>query len=105
LCRPNLLFSRPFLKSQPLFDFPAIIFLWLIETEKLNYQNLKRLFSQTLVLVSGVIVPIVITLLWFYFQEALTEYITAAFLQNLGYLSSWRPVSQTQPFLVKNGPL
>jgi len=102
----GLIFSLAILFKVPAaFDFPAVIFLWLIKTEKLDYRNLKKLFSQTLVFASGVVLPIVITLLWFYFQGALTEYITAAFLQNLGYLSSWRPVSQTQPFLVKNGPL
>ena len=38
-------------------------------------------------------------------KGSLREYINAAFLQNIGYLSSWRPDSTRLPFLTRNKPL
>ncbi len=42
---------------------------------------------------------------WYWSKGAFSEYLIAAYLQNVGYLSSWRPEEQQVSFLVKNGPL
>jgi hypothetical protein len=53
----------------------------------------------------GLMVPILVTIAWYAMRGAFSEYVIAAFLQNVGYLSSFRPGDVAEPFLVKNGPL
>ena len=84
------------------FDAPIIVFYWLI-TEGLG--NWKKILKNTLILVAGFATPILITFIWYFFKGALPEYIKAAFLQNVGYLSSFRPGDIQKPFLVRNAPL
>jgi hypothetical protein len=86
------------------FDFPTIVFYWLA-TNKLDKQSIITTFKRTLVLSVGFIIPIALTFVWYFYRGALKEYVIAAFLQNVGYLSSWRPDVVQEPFLVKNGPL
>ena len=86
------------------FDFPVIIFFWLAET-KLDKKGLKQIVKNTLILTSGFLLPIVVTFIFYAVNGAFKEYLIAAYLQNFGYLSSWRPEVKSQPFLVKNGPL
>lgn len=102
----GLLFSIAALFKIPAaFDIPAIIAYWLISEKNLNKQTLFEIIKKTIILALGFLTPILITFIWFYFAGALKEYFTAAFLQNFGYLSSWRPDDVQKPFLVKNGPL
>lgn len=84
------------------FDAPIIVFYWII-TEGLG--NWKEILKNTFVLALGFISPILITFIWFFFQGALSEYIKAAFLQNVGYLSSFRPGDIQKSFLERNAPL
>ena len=49
--------------------------------------------------------PIGLTFVWYFFRGALPEYFRAVFLQNVGYLSSFRPGDIQKPFLIKNLPL
>jgi 4-amino-4-deoxy-L-arabinose transferase-like glycosyltransferase len=86
------------------FDVGAIVFYWLA-TNKFNIKNLKKIIINTSYLLVGFSIPILATILWYYMRGAFTEYIIAAFLQNVGYLSSWRPDDVKEPFLVKNAPL
>lgn len=86
------------------FDIPAIIFFWLA-TNKLNKRTLREIATNTLYLVVGFLTPIILSIVWFWARGALGEYLTAAFLQNFGYLSTWRPSVAKQSFLVKNFPL
>ena len=53
----------------------------------------------------GFLAPILLTLIWFLAQGALPDYIRAAFLQNVGYLSTFRPGDVAKPFLTRNAPL
>ena len=101
----GILFSISTLFKVPAaFDIPAIIFLWLASS-KLKLKNLKAIAKNTLILSFGFATPILLTLAWYFLQGALKEYIVAAFLQNVGYLSSWRPDESREPFFIKNLPL
>jgi hypothetical protein len=84
------------------FDAPVIVLYWLITT---GFSNWKKIFKETLILLAGFAVPIIITFVWYFFKGALPEYIKAAFLQNVGYLSSFRPGDVQKSFLVRNAPL
>ena len=84
------------------FDAPIIVFYWLITEGPGNW---KKIFKNTLILVAGFATPILITFVWYVFKGSLPEYIRAAFMQNVGYLSSFRPGDVQKPFLVRNAPL
>ena len=101
----GVLFSTAALFKIPAaFDFAVIIAFWFIYT-KTNPQGLKTFLRNSLILSAGFLIPILFSLLWYYLKGVGKEYVIAAFLQNVGYLSSWRPVANSQPFLVKNAPL
>ena len=86
------------------FDLPAIVFLWLATT-KLTVKNIKQISGNTLILILGFAAPITLTIVWYFLRGAFGEYLVAAYLQNFGYLSSWRPDDVQKSFLVKNAPL
>ncbi len=101
----GLLFSISSLYKIPaIFDFSAVIFLWLLST-RLTKNNISKLCKDAAVLILGIATPIILTFAYYLLQGAFKEYLVAAYLQNFGYLSSWRPDSQKDPFLVKNAPL
>jgi 4-amino-4-deoxy-L-arabinose transferase-like glycosyltransferase len=87
------------------FDVPAIVVYWLISEKNLTLKTISGVAKRTLILGIGFLTPIALTLLWFLIAGALKEYLVAAFLQNVGYLSSWRPDDIQGSFLVRNGPL
>lgn len=100
----GLLFGISFLFKVPaLFDVPVIIFYWLI-TSNLK-SDWKIILKNTLVLGLGFITPVIATFVWYFFQGALIEYIKSAFIQTIGYVSSFRPGDVQKPFLVRNAPL
>ncbi|BCX14479.1 MAG: hypothetical protein KatS3mg088_162 [Patescibacteria group bacterium] len=102
----GIIFSIAVLFKLPaIFDLPAIIFFWLLISKKIDIHNLKVIFKRTFFFCLGVSLPIILTFVWYAARGALFDYVKAAFLENIGYLSSWNPSSKTQPFLVKNGPL
>ncbi len=99
------LFSTATLFKVPAaFDMPAIIFLW-IATNKLNKKNVRQIVTNSLYLAFGFLAPIILTFVWYFLRGALNEYIVAAFLQNVGYLSTWRPADVQKSFFIKNLPL
>lgn len=101
----GILFSIATLFKVPAaFDIPAIIIFWLC-TMPLNKKGIKTIGKNTLILALGFATPIAITFVWYFLRGAFKEYLIAAFLQNFGYLSSWRPSETSKPFLVKNAPL
>lgn len=98
----GVLFSIAALFKIPaLFDFPIIIIYWLIT----NPKEWRQIIKNSLVLAAGFSVPIVLTFIWYGLKGAFTEYFTAAFLQNVGYLSSFRPSDVQKPFYIRNAPL
>lgn len=101
----GVLFSIATLFKVPAaFDLPAVIFIWFTQL-KFNKKEVYSFIKNSLVLVLGFLIPILLTFVWFVYQGAFHEYLVAAYLQNFGYLSSWRPSDVQKPFLVKNGPL
>jgi hypothetical protein len=100
----GLLFSLATLFKVPAaFDFPVILVFWLI------FLDFKRLWKdwlrKTIPLVLGFLAPIALTCVWYLIRGGLSEYIVAAFGQNIGYLSSWRPSATQESFWVRNAPL
>jgi hypothetical protein len=101
----GILFSISSLYKIPaLFDFPAIIFFWLVSS-KLTKKGFYEILSKTAFLLLGIATPIALTFIYYFLKGAFTDYLIAAYLQNFGYLSSWRPDSNKAPFLIKNAPL
>ena len=76
-----------------LFKVPAafdlIAALAFIAFSYKSRKNLAQLFSDSLYLTAGFLSPILISFAYYGFKGALSEYLTAAFFQNLPYLSSW----------------
>ena len=90
-------------KVPSIFDVPVVILFWFLTTKHTNWLNVVK---NTFYLIIGVITPIALTFVWYWYWGALNDYLVAAFLQNFGYLSSWRASNTPKiPFLVKNGPL
>lgn len=89
-------------KIPAMFDVPVIIIFWLV-TRGLN--EWKSIMKDSVIIVLGFVTPILLTFVYYFFAGALTEYIRAAFMQNVGYLSSYRPEDNVKPFYVKNAPL
>ncbi|MBI4153604.1 hypothetical protein HY503_01230 [Candidatus Woesebacteria bacterium] len=86
------------------FDMPVIIVYWIITTG-LKRDDLKITLRRSLYLFLGFLAPIGLTLVWFFLAGAVGDYVRAAFLQNVGYLSSFRPADAAKPFLLRNLPL
>jgi 4-amino-4-deoxy-L-arabinose transferase-like glycosyltransferase len=84
------------------FDAPIIVFYWFITA---GFSEWKKILKNTSILIAGFAVPLLLTFIWYFFKGALSQYVTAAFLQNVGYLSSFRPGDIQKPFLVRNAPL
>jgi hypothetical protein len=83
------------------FDAPIIVLYWLITT---GFGNWKKILKDTFILGLGFATPLLITFVWYFFKGALPEYLKAAFMQNVGYLSSYRPGDVREPFLARNAP-
>ncbi len=90
-------------KVPALFEAPVIVFYWII-TGNLKTEW-RSLIKNTLTLISGFILPIALSLTWYFFQGTAGEYVRAAFLQNIGYLSSFRPSDVQKSFIIRNAPL
>lgn len=84
------------------FDAPIIVLFWIVTK---GFTKWKEILKDSLILFGGFLTPILLTVVYYFFQGALTEYIKAAFLQNIGYLSSFRPGDVQKPFFVRNAPL
>lgn len=106
----HIFFSGIFFSIGALFKIPAafdillifsLIFVDLI-TKK---QNLKTSFAKVFLFCIGFATPILITFAWYLYKGAFLDYIKAAYLQNVGYLSSFRPSDTDKNFFVKNAPL
>ncbi len=100
----GILFSIAALFKIPAaFEIPVIIVYWIVSGFK--KEEFIHFLKKCFVLTSGFLLPIGFTFLWYIFRGAGKEYLTAAFMENFGYLSSWRPDVVSEPFFVKNAPL
>lgn len=101
----GILFAIASLYKMPaLFDLPVIIAFWLIFVPK-SVTGIKKAAIDVFYLTIGFAIPIAFTMIWYFFQGSINEYLSAAYFQNVGYLSSWRPESQEVNFWIKNSPL
>ncbi|HSW90129.1 MAG TPA: hypothetical protein VLH19_04630 [Patescibacteria group bacterium] len=105
----GLSFSAAFLfKAPAAFDTAAAGFLFFILFPLFHVKNVKdalQLFvSKTAwVFVFAFLVPILISLAYYAHLGVLQQYVTAAFAQNVGYLSSWQTGSHQSLNLAKSG--
>lgn len=101
----GILFSLATLYKVPAaFDVPAIFIYWLITKDK-NREAYLEIIKKIVVVSIGFTIPLFITFTWYFFRGALNEYLIAGFLQNVGYLSSFRPDDVQKTFFDKNAPL
>ena len=106
----NLIFSGVLLgisfltKVPALFDLPIVIIFWVITTQ-INKESLIKIIKNSFYIVLGFLVPITLSLGWYLAIGNAGDYIKAAFMQNVGYVSSWRPGDVQKSFLVRNAPL
>lgn len=101
----GVLFSLAALFKIPAaFEAPVIVVYWLI-TAGLKPKNIKNTVRKTFYLILGFIIPLGLSFVYFWFKGSFADYLSAAFLQNFGYLSSWRPQDNSLPFYQKNAPL
>ncbi len=104
----NLLISGCLISIAALFKIPAafdilgIIAFWMIYLKRIT---IVKFIKKSFLLSLGFIIPIGITFVWYYFAGSFKEYLVAAFLQNFGYVSSWRPSTVELSFVQKNSPL
>lgn len=84
------------------FDLPVIVFYWIITGGLTDW---KKILKDAFILGAGFLFPILLTFAWYFFKGAMADYIKAAFLQNVGYISSFRPGDVQKPFLVRNAPV
>jgi len=92
----GILFSLAALFKIPAaFDFAAaLIFLWFLFLDQ-KQKKYSLLINHYLLLISGFLLPILITFVYYAFKNALSFYLSAAFFQNLPYLASWTPDKPT----------
>jgi hypothetical protein len=97
----GLLFSIGFLFKVPiLFEFLAILFWWTFVRQKGFVDGFKKIFDPNLwIMIGGFIIPILISVFYYYSKEAGEIYLRSALMQNIGYLSSWegsKPIWQSE---------
>lgn len=102
----NLFISGTLFSLATLFKVPAIfdlvaVIIFLI----FNYLS-KKIFSfnlpKILSFLIGFSLPILISLIFFFFHHYLKEFIQITFFQNLGYLSSWKTGSHQFSLMKSN---
>ena len=86
------------------FELPVILTYWIL-TKGIKAKELKESIKNFSFVFLGFAAPIVLTMIWYLFRGALPDYIKEAFLQNVGYLSTWRPATKNVPFIIRNIPL
>ncbi|OGM78183.1 hypothetical protein A2188_00905 [Candidatus Woesebacteria bacterium RIFOXYA1_FULL_43_9] len=101
----NLLLAGVLFAIAVLFKFPAIfdipvVFLYWLLTKK----PLKKTLAGGILVFTGFATLILGTFVYYFAKGAGPEYLVAAFLQNLGYVSSWTASAQL-PFWQKNAGL
>lgn len=72
------------------FEFPVVLIYWLFTT------NFK--FKKAVLLTLGFLAPLVLSFLWFFLNGSGWEYLAAAYLQNVGYVSSWEAIGPSLPW-------
>nr|MBP7118940.1 hypothetical protein [Candidatus Woesebacteria bacterium] len=87
------------------FDAFALLALIVINEYEKKSPSLKRIVLSVFVFSISFLLPLAASVLYYVLKGAGSEYLVAAFLQNIGYVSSFRPQDKVDPFWVKNAPL
>lgn len=93
----GLWFSVAVLFKMPaIFELMGIVFFWVLI--KNGVKGLWKAIRQEhwYWMLAGFLIPILLTMVYYYLMGAGLEYVEAAFLQNVGYLSSWKTGSMTK---------
>lgn len=97
----GLLFAVAVLFKFPaIFDIPVVFLFWLFTNQKPP----KKIFTSGIVTFVGFATLILGTFIYYFIKGAGPEYLVAAFLQNLGYVSSWTAHAEVS-FWEKNSGL
>jgi len=92
-------------KIPSIFDAGVIVGLWIFALQP-NKKSIRLFLTKSICFGLGIALPMTITFVWYALKGSFSEYLTAAFLQNFGYVNTWRGQATAQvPFLVKNGPI
>ncbi|HSW98019.1 MAG TPA: glycosyltransferase family 39 protein [Candidatus Saccharimonadales bacterium] len=84
----GLLLGLAFLfKVVAIFDLAAFTLFLIVQIKTINIKQMKIIFFELIPLYVGVIIPVLITLLFFALHHALPDFIHSAFLSNVGYVS------------------
>lgn len=75
-------------KVPTIADFFATIGI-LSALASLNFNGIKKLILQSLIVFLGLITPITLTIIWFFFNNNLFDFLSYALFDNLGYSTSW----------------
>ena len=97
----GMMFSLATLFKVPAaFDFLAVLAFLFFVFFKNRKINVLRIAYCVLPFLIGFLLPILITVIYYASQSALSQYLQAAFLQNIPYLTSWGagPQSGFNPF-------
>jgi len=92
------------IKVPAAFDMLAVFAFWLI-TYGLNRKGVIKTIRQIIIFSIGFLLPVVVIFVYYTSIGAFSEYLIAAYLQNFGYVSSWKRSVVQESFLVKNWPL
>jgi hypothetical protein len=88
----GVLFSLATLFKVPAaFDFAAALFFTLILFLSKKNKNYSSFIIHCSLFICGFLLPILATFVYYASKNALSFYLSAAFFQNLPYLSSWTP--------------
>ncbi len=82
----TLLSLATLFKFPAAFDFVALLVLLFFTLTKNNFLSV---IHHTLFAILGFLLPIFLTIIYYASQGAMSQYLTAAFFQNIPYLSSW----------------
>jgi len=85
-------------------DMASVLLIWFFMLI-IGKKDLFSFLQNVTVFMAGFLLPIFLTILYYWHAGALQNYLSAAFLNNLGYLSSWRPTNSGQTFFERNQPL
>lgn len=86
----GILFSLATLFKVPaFFDFLALIVFWLFSV-KLSIKALKETIKKMVVVGLGLLPPILASIIYFWSQDALPQFIYSSWSQNFTYLSRWQ---------------
>lgn len=85
------------------FDLGTIFILWLAAAS-FRKKGWQKSLQKSSFILAGFLLPILASIFYYWAVGAFDRYITAAFWQNIGYLSSWRVPLSGQSFLDRNAP-